>query len=877
VQIACTTAMTTAAIPARRSIVYVPGPMTPRARTELLQDLARAKAQLADLDRSREEMMARVQALRAELDSAPAVPLVATQLPLAAGRRAPQTAAEKVELFRSLFRGRTDVFPTRFVSKKTNKPGYAPACTNKWEPGLCVLKTGGKCTTCANQAFAPVSDQVIAYHLKGRHVIGVYPLLEDETCWFLAVDFDKHSWTDDVSAFAETCRSVGVPIAIERSRSGNGAHAWFFFGTPLPASVARRMGCHLITETMNRRHELSMDSYDRLFPNQDTMPRGGFGNLIALPLQREPRQNGNSVFVDEHLAAYADQWAFLASMGRLEPSTVETIAREATKTGKVVGVRLAEAVDDEEAATPWTRPPSHQSPTDLFAGPLPSAVNAVLAQRLFIEKAGLPSPVLNRLKRLAAFQNPDFYKKQRMRLSTALTPRVIACAEDLDRFVALPRGCVGHVEELLGEHGVKLTIDDKRHEGAHAELAFHGELTPVQEAAARALLAHDTGVFVGPPGIGKTVLGTYLVAKRAKSTLILVHRKPLLEQWVAQLAMFLGIDESNVGQIGGGKRKPNGTLDVAMIQSLVRKDKVEDLVASYGHVVVDECHHLPAVSFERVLCEVKAHYLLGLTATPQRRDGHQPIIEMQLGPVRFKVDAKSQAARRPLAHKLIVRETDLRLRRMTRRRAFRLSTARWLPTTPATAESSTTSSRSWRRAGHQSYSPSARTTSSASPSASVRLSATSSSCREARRRRSGALWRQSSRQFPTLLSGSSLRRAATSARGSMTPGSTLSFWRCPCRGRARWCSTAVACKGIIPARPRFASMTTSTGTCRCCSGCLRNGSRRIEPSGTHAGKRHLASPSPLRSARSSTTRRRSAISMATSDGRLTVQMQAATW
>jgi superfamily II DNA or RNA helicase len=288
-------------------------------------------------------------------------------------------------------------------------------------------------------------------------------------------------------------------------------------------------------------------------------------------------------------------------------------------------------------------------------------VKAVLAQRLFIEKAGLPSPLLNHLKRLAAFQNAEFYKKQKMRLSTALTPRVVACAEDLPLFVALPRGCAIEAEQLLLEHGVKLAIEDQQHDGARQQFKFGGELTEIQKQAARALLAHGTGVFVGPPGIGKTVLGTYLVAQRARSTLILVHRKPLLEQWVAQLAMFLGIDEKGIGQIGGGKRKPNGLLDVAMIQSLVRKEKVDDVVAGYGHVIVDECHHLPAVSFERVLSEVKARFLVGLTATPQRRDGHHPITEMQLGPVRFKVDAKSQAARRPFDHKLIVCETGFRM------------------------------------------------------------------------------------------------------------------------------------------------------------------------------------------------------------------------
>jgi superfamily II DNA or RNA helicase len=314
-----------------------------------------------------------------------------------------------------------------------------------------------------------------------------------------------------------------------------------------------------------------------------------------------------------------------------------------------------------KAAVPWTRLPSGRAHAKSIAGPLPSEVKAVLAQRLFVEKAELPSPLLNQLKRLAAFQNPEFYKKQKMRLSTATTPRVVACFEDLPRFIALPRGCSSDVQELLGRYGVKLAIEDQRHDGAPLEFTFDGDLTAVQKDAANALLAHDIGVFVGPPGIGKTVLGTYLIAARARSALVLVHRKHLLDQWIAQLAMFLGIDEKDVGQISGGKRKPNGRLDVAMIQSLVRKGKVDDLVASYGHVIVDECHHLPAVSFERVLSEVKARYFVGLTATPQRRDGHQPITEMQLGPVRFSVNAKSHAARRPFDHRLIVRETGFRM------------------------------------------------------------------------------------------------------------------------------------------------------------------------------------------------------------------------
>ena len=631
------------------------------SRQALRAEIARRRDAVSALDLQRAAAEHELQRLEAELAAIDQTGSDARSNLVDAGVPSPATAAEKVALFRSLFRGRHDVYPKRWDNAKSGRTGYAPACSNEWVRGVCE-KPRVRCGECPNQAFLSVSDRMIQDHLQGRHVAGVYPLLVDETCWFLAADFDKGDWMADTAAFREACRSAGVSVAVERSRFGNGAHAWFFFNAPVPATTVRRMGCFLLTQAMSRRHDLSMSSYDRLFPNQDTMPAGGFGNLIALPLQHEPRKRGNTVFVDEAYRPYPDQWTYLAGLQRIPFATIERIASDAVRSGQVLGVRSTE-LGEEGADTPWRLAPSRGGKplTPSIDKPLPEHIHATLAQRLFVNKEDLPSPVLNALMRIAAFQNPEFYKKQSMRLSTARTSRVIACAEDFPEHVAIPRGCVDDATALFKAMGSTLLIDDKRESGRAIEHAFRGALTELQDAAVRAMLNHDIGTLVAPPGIGKTVAGIYLIAKRSRSTLVLVHRQPLLDQWIAQLALFLNVEPKSIGRIGGGKRHVTGLIDVAMIQSVVRRDAVADLVAEYGHVVVDECHHVPAVSFERVLSEVRARYVTGLTATPKRRDGRHPIFEMQIGRPRYVVDQRSLSSAQTFQHRLIRRNTDFEL------------------------------------------------------------------------------------------------------------------------------------------------------------------------------------------------------------------------
>lgn len=431
-----------------------------------------------------------------------------------------------------------------------------------------------------------------------------------------------------------------MPAALERSRSGAGGHIWVFFAAPVAASAARRLGALLLRAAMSRRGELDLASYDRLFPNQDFLPAKGFGNLIALPLQGRCRAVGTSVFLDPAtLEPWPDQWTFLNSLERVAPERLERLL-----------TKHEEIAVGAAALSPQR--------TLLRNERLPAEIRCTIGADLAIARADLPPSLLAKLKHLASLHNPAFYERQRLRLSTHQTPRLIRCYEEDLTHLHLPRGLLHQLKDAVATAGSRLVTNDRRPTHARLPLEFHGELTPLQSSTAAAMLAHDDGVLVAPPGTGKTVIACALIAERKLPTLILAHSKPLLEQWRSQLQTLLGLPSKQIGQKGGGRRKLTGIVDLAMIQSLNAIDDLDAFFADYGLIVIDECHHLPAFSFEAAVRHASARHFLGLTATPYRRDGLQEIVTMQCGPIRHRI-ASSEGPAGEVNLELAVRETEL--------------------------------------------------------------------------------------------------------------------------------------------------------------------------------------------------------------------------
>jgi len=547
-------------------------------------------------------------------------------------REYPETAEERIALFERLFVARKDVYPRFWQNERTGKKGYAPACEAVWEQGH-RLKATELFARYGSSKFYPLDKRVLEAHLRGRETVGTYAIRTDDTCIFLAADFDGDGWKSEVTAYRESAAQLGVSVLVEVSRSGNGAHAWIFFSEPVPAFRARLLGSYLVAQVESKLPSAARQAFDRLFPNQDSMPQGGFGNLIALPLQKERRSHGCTVFVDEAFEVYSGQWQVLSDVTCLSHDELDEIL------GEIVGSVPepdADCLDLESLIL-------ESSEAQVVDYPPVEDWQVHLDESVTIQTSGLPGRFVAKLLNLARFPNPVFFQKQRQRFPTYDTPRRIFAGELHQDRIVLPRGCLEDVIELFAQSGSRVEVLDRRLKPKRIKSSFVGELTSVQNRALEEMKAFEYGVLVAPPGSGKTVMACAMIAARKVPTLILVHRRNLADQWEARLTQFLDVERKQIGFVQTGRKKPKGLIDIASVQTLSRRENLKQLFREYGMVIIDECHHVPSVSLESVMKECGSRYILGLTATPKRKDGLEQLLFMQCGSIRHVLSDPASA------------------------------------------------------------------------------------------------------------------------------------------------------------------------------------------------------------------------------------------
>lgn len=600
------------------------------------------------------------------------------------------TPQEKINLYTSLFVGRQDVFALRWYNAKSNKSGYSPLCENKWKTGKCDMKKYS-CAACPFKLPVPLSDRYIFNHLAGKDaagcdVVGLYPLMEGDVCRFLAFDFDSHTgsfdtWKKDAAAVRKTCAAFSIPVSVEISRSGKGAHLWIFFSENISAKRARNLGMLILQAAMNERHSLPFESFDRMFPNQDAIPKGGYGNLIALPLQGQAVKNKCSVFVDEDFIPFNDQWAYLNSVKKLSVKDMEICCAEMMKAVHDFlpngcddcGINKPDDIAKDGTAykisgilsnNPINQNKQSNNPASknvqLTQKDFSSAVHITLSNQIEITKTGISERALGIFRRTAVFLNPEYFRNLKMRLPLYNIPRYIDCSGETENILLLPRGNIDQIQKILNDCNAPYEITDAREQGVRIEVDFTAELYAEQKAALQAMLESDSGILSAGTGFGKTVTAAALIAERKTNTIILVQTHTLLEQWKKAVKRFLNYE---AGTIAAGKDASTGIIDIAIIKSLTenKSDAVKPRRHTYGMLIVDECHHVSAFGTENLVKSFRSKYVYGLTATPVRRDGRQKIIFMQCGRILYATTAKQMNRVQNFEHYFIPRFTNFHI------------------------------------------------------------------------------------------------------------------------------------------------------------------------------------------------------------------------
>lgn len=583
------------------------------------------------------------------------------------------------EFFMMFCRGRKDVYDLRYTNPKTGKNGYYTQCHNRWDRNCHIQKRDGvRCRDCELRAYKPVTLPLIKAHMNGadpngNDVVAIYPMLENNLCQLLVFDFDNHAkgavqddhaniddrWKEEVNALRCICKNLDVDTVVERSRSGRGAHLWIFFKEMIPARLARRFGFALLEKGAESVDIKSFKYYDRMIPTQDALPEGGLGNVIALPLQGMAMKAGNSAFVDENWNAYEDQLKALAGTKRLTRQEIEDYLSLWYSTGTVG--------KDAGNDAPWDKN------SEIEAGSVKGVVHIILADRIYIDSSGMSNKIKRQLRRMATFSNKQYFQNQTMDLPNYDESRFVYLGSDEGKYIVLPRGLREEILKKFDNAGVNYKIEDKRTEGRKINISFKGELRESQILAVETMLENETGILHAATAFGKTVVCCDMIAKRGVSTLILVDRADLMNQWLKRLDVFLDIDEelpeyqtktgrtrkrkSLIGNLQGVHDTLTGIVDVAMIRSLKKKDGFHPMLKEYAQVYFDECHHAASDSAIEVLQEINAKYVYGVTATPKRGDGKEKVNEFLLGPIRYRFTAKDRAEEQNIDHLVYPRFT----------------------------------------------------------------------------------------------------------------------------------------------------------------------------------------------------------------------------